>query len=328
MTRQSFVARHAPAWAEFESMLASLEPRGGGAPGAVAAVDAAEFDARYREVCRHLALARKRLYGADLENRLQELALRGHRLLYGARPGGWRALLEFAARGFPRLVRDQGWTVACAGLLFFGTFLATAAWTAGDPERIHEILGADAVAQVESMYDPSAGHFAKPRAADGNVQMFGFYVWNNVSIAFRTFAGGVLLGVGSIFVLVFNGVVIGAVSGHLTAIGFGTTFWSFAITHGALELPAIALAGAAGLRLGLPVIAPGRKSRSRALRDGAADAGRMACGVAVMLVLAAVLEAFWSASLAIPNAVKFAVGGTLWAAVGAYFAFGGRRRAA
>ena len=324
MTRESFVARHAPTWSAFESTLAALEVRTGDAGGA----DPAEFDATYREVCRHLALARKRLYGADLENRLQALALRGHRLLYGARPGNWRALLEFSARGFPRLVRAQGWLVASSCLLFFGSMLATSAWTAGDPERIYEILGADAVAQMESMYDPSAGHFAKPRGADSDVQMFGFYVWNNVSIAFRTFAGGVLLGVGSILVLVFNGVVIGAVSGHLTAIGFGTTFWSFAITHGALELPAIALAGAAGLRLGLPVLAPGRKSRARALRDGAIDAGRIVCGVAGMLALAAVLEAFWSASLAIPNGVKFGVGGSLWVAVLAYFALGGRRRAA
>jgi uncharacterized membrane protein SpoIIM required for sporulation len=324
MTRESFVARHGPTWTAFEGMLAALEPPG----GAAAEVDVAEFDATYREVCRHLALARKRLYGADLENRLQSLALRGHRLLYGARPGGFRALVEFAANGFPRVVRGQGWIVALSCVLFFGSLLATAAWTAGDPERIYEVLGADAVAQMESMYDPAAGHFAKPRGADSDVQMFGFYVWNNVSIAFRTFAGGVLLGVGSIVTLLFNGVVIGAVSGHLTAIGFGTTFWSFAITHGALELPAIALAGAAGLRLGLPVIAPGRKSRSRALRDGAVDAGRIACGVAVMLVLAAILEAFWSASLAIPNGVKLAVGGTLWVAVAAYFTFGGRRRAA
>jgi uncharacterized membrane protein SpoIIM required for sporulation len=324
MTRESFVKRHGATWTRFEALLAAFEPPAGAAVDS----DPAEFDAMYREVCRHLALARKRLYGADLENRLQSLALRGHRLLYGARPGGLRAALDFSARGFPRLVRAQGRLVAVSCLLFFGSFLATAAWTSGDPERVYEILGADAVAQMESMYDPSAGHFAKPRGADSNVQMFGFYVWNNVSIAFRTFAGGVFLGVGSIVVLLFNGVVLGAVSGHLTAIGFGTTFWSFAVTHGALELPAIALAGAAGLRLGLPLIAPGRKRRALALRDGAVEAGGLVCGVAGMLVLAAVLEAFWSASLAIPNAMKFGVGGSLWVVVLAYFALGGRRRAA
>ena len=323
MTRESFVKRHGPTWEAFENLLVSLEPGAGGPRDA----DASQFDALYRDVCRHLALARSRMYGAELETRLQSLALRGHRLLYGARPAGWRALVEFTARGFPALVRAQGWLVAVACLLFFGSYLATAAWTAADPEHVYAVMGTDAVAQMESMYDPSAGHFAKPRGADSNVQMFGFYVWNNVSIAFRTFAGGVLLGVGSILPLVFNGVLLGAVSGHLTAVGFGETFWSFVITHGALELPAIALAGAAGLRLGLPLVAPGRKPRSRGLGDGAADAGRLICGVAAMLVLAAVLEAFWSASLAIPNAVKFSVGGALWAAVALYFAIGGRRRA-
>jgi uncharacterized membrane protein SpoIIM required for sporulation len=323
MTRESFEKRHAPTWEAFETLVASLEPRVGGPHDA----DAAEFDTLYREICRHLALARRRLYGADLENRLQSLALRGHRLLYGARPAGWRALVEFAARGFPSVVRAQGSLVAVACLLFFGSLLATAAWTSVDPDHVYLLMRPEAVAQMESMYDPAAGHFAKPRAAEGNVQMFGFYVWNNVSIAFRTFAGGVLLGVGSIALLLFNGILIGAVSGHLTAIGFGVPFWSFVVTHGALELPAIALAGAAGLRLGLPLIAPGRKTRARALRDGAVDAGRIVCGVAAMLVLAAVLEAFWSASLAIPNAAKFGVGGALWVAVVVYFAIGGRRRA-
>ena len=324
MTRESFVTRHAPTWERFESLLASLEPGIGGSRDG----DASEFDALFREICRHLALARRRLYGADLENRLQALALRGHRLLYGARPTGWRAALEFAARGFPALVRAQGRSVAVACTLFFGSYLATAAWTSADPEHVYTVMRPDAVAQMEAMYDPSAGHFAKPRGADSDVQMFGFYVWNNVSIAFRTFAGGALLGVGSIVVLLFNGVVLGAASGHLTAVGFGVPFWSFVITHGALELPAIALAGAAGLRLGLPLIAPGRKSRAAAVRDGAVDAGKIVCGVAAMLALAAVLEAFWSSSLAISNSVKFGAGGGLWVAVALYFAIGGRRRAA
>ena len=323
MTRESFVKRHAPSWTAFEALLVALE-----SPGAASRdVDTAGFDASYREICRHLALARRRLYGADLEGRLQSLAIRGHRLLYGARPGGWRAILAFAAGGFPALVRAQGRLVAAACLLFFGSLLVTASWTSADPERIFLVMRPEAVAQMEAMYDPAAGHFAKPRGADSDVQMFGFYVWNNVSIAFRTFAGGVLLGIGSVVVLLFNGVVIGATAGHLTAVGFGEPFWSFVITHGALELPAVALAGAAGLRLGLPLVAPGRKSRSLALRDGAIDAGRIVGGVTGMLVLAAVLEAFWSSSLAIPASVKFGVGGALWVVVAIYFAVGGRRGA-
>ena len=103
------------------------------------------------------------------------------------------------------------------------------------------------------------------RSAETDFVMFGYYIANNIGIGFRTFAGGILFGIGTLFLLVYNGLVIGGVAGHLTAIGYRDTFWSFVSAHGAFELTAIAVCGAAGLRLARAVLAPSQYSRARAL---------------------------------------------------------------
>ena len=99
--------------------------------------------------------------------------------------------------------------------------------------------------------------------------MLAFYIYNNVRIDFQCFAGGLLFGVGSIFFLVYNGLHIGAVAGHLTRVGYGETFWGFVAGHSSFELLGAVLAGAAGLRIGYALVAPGRAhARRRHARGG------------------------------------------------------------
>jgi uncharacterized membrane protein SpoIIM required for sporulation len=177
------------------------------------------------------------------------------------------------------------------------------------------------------MYDPASKRLGM-READTNLVMFGFYIWNNVRIGFQTFAGGLAFGVGSIWFLASNGVVIGAVAGYLTQIGYARTFWSFVAGHSSFELIAIVLSGAAGLRLGLAVIAPGDLSRKAALVAAAKPAVRVMYGAAVLFLIAAFVEAFWSPHTAIPFGAKIAVGAAGWVVLASYFAFAGRARAA
>jgi uncharacterized membrane protein SpoIIM required for sporulation len=155
--------------------------------------------------------------------------------------------------------------------------------------------------------------------------MFGYYIYNNIGLGFRTFAGGVLLGIGSAFMLVLNGVFIGAASGYLTARGFIETFYTFIAGHGAFELTGIVLAGVAGLKLGWAVVAPGRSSRVESLRQAAAGGVRLILGVAALLVLAAFIEAFWSSNRTIPADIKYAAGAIGWLLVSLYLTRAGRR---
>jgi uncharacterized membrane protein SpoIIM required for sporulation len=235
-------------------------------------------------------------------------------------------VLSFVLADFPRLVRAQWRFVLAASLLFFGSLVGVALLVFLFPDLIYSIVSPQQVAEMQSMYDPAASRLgrAAERASSEDWMMFGYYVMHNIGIAFQTFAAGLLLGLGSVFFLIFNGLIIGAVSGHLTEIGYGQTFWSFVIGHGAFELSAIALAGAAGLQLGWALIAPGQLTRGESLRLAAHQSVQMLCGVMAFLLIAAFIEAYWSSTTNIAPWLKYFVGALLWLLVATYLIFAGR----
>ncbi len=118
---------------------------------------------------------------------------------------------------------------------------------------------------------------------------------------------------------------IGGIAGHLTRLDYVDTFFPFVIGHGSFELTAIVFSGAAGLRLGFAILHPGQLSRLDALRLAGRDVIPMLYGIVIMLIVAAFLEAFWSSSASLPIAVKYSVGGLLWALVLGYCFSGWRR---
>ncbi len=316
MRQRAFEAAHTQEWSALEAFLE-------GKP----AFDAAEFPLRYRRLCQSLALAADRHYSPELVDRLNRLALRGHHVLYRNRRRQSGRVLEFLASGFPRLVRAEWRLVAAAALLFFGPLAGLIAALQVYPEFVHYLLTPGQIARFHEMYDP-ANRRIGTLEADHSVLMFGFYIWNNVRIGFQTFAGGLLAGVGTAWFLGANGIVIGAVAGYLTQVGYSETFWSFVAGHSSLELLAIVLAGAAGLRLGLAVISPGNLSRKSALMAAAKPAVRLMYGAALMFGAAAFVEAFWSPLIEVPFNIKIIVGISGWALLLLYFAFAGRARAA
>jgi uncharacterized membrane protein SpoIIM required for sporulation len=174
------------------------------------------------------------------------------------------------------------------------------------------------------MYSNTAETIGRAREAQTDWVMFGFYIRNNIGIAFQCFAGGLLAGVGSLFFLAFNGAFAGAIGGYLTQRGLGSTFYSFVVTHSAFELTAIVLAGAAGLRLGHALLAPGRLTRLQSLVLASRESIVIVYGLTVMLLIAAAIEAFWSSARWIPLPVKYGVAATCWIAVLTYLLRQGR----
>jgi uncharacterized membrane protein SpoIIM required for sporulation len=286
-----------------------------------------DFPGLYREVCHHLSLSQARRYSPDLIERLSLLVEQAHQKFYrhshvhGESATG--ALISFFTRTFPQTVRQESRYVwLSSGFFYLPLFLMVVIiqiW----PEFVYSILDPDTVASMERMYDPQASHIGRERGSDSDSLMFGYYIFNNTSIGFRTFATGLIFGIGSIFTLAFNGFFIGAIAGHLTGIGYGTTFWSFVSGHSALELTAIALSGAAGLKLGLAILIPGRKSRYQSMVDAARISVRIMAGAAVMFFMAAFIEAYWSSTQAIVPTVKYFIGIGLWILVFLYFALVG-----
>jgi uncharacterized membrane protein SpoIIM required for sporulation len=332
VNQQDFEARFAPRWDAFETWLeqAGRWPgaRGGQAPSEAGALEPAQVPARYREICQHLALAQDRQYSSELIERLSRLALAGHQRLYGARGHLGAPIRRFLLRGFPEAVRAHARYVLLAALLFFGPLLVLTFALQRYPDFAYVVLDADTVEQFADMYGDSTKELGRKRDAGDDSVMFAFYIWNNVRIGFQTFAGGLVFGLGTLFYLLYNGLHIGVVTGYLVHAGLGANFFSFTSGHSAFELTAIALCGAAGLRLGAALVAPGRLRRGDSLRAAARAAMPLVVGSALMFVLAAMIEAFWSPRTELPLTVKYGFGIALWLLTLAYFIVMGRRDAA
>ncbi len=329
MKQVVFEQHHEGEWSSFEQWLDRNDGKRGGKPpstqpGALADQD---IPRAYRRICQLLALTRERQYSPDLIDRLNRIALRGHHLLYGARGERAAPLLNFFAAGFPRLVRAEWRLVATAAVLFAGPMLALLAALPHFPDFIYYFIEPAGLARFQEMYDPANPRLGM-RQSDDNLMMFAFYIWNNVKIGFQTFATGVLLGLGSVYYLLYNGAQIGAVAGHFSGADFSEPFWSFVSGHSAMELTAITLSGAAGLKLGVSIIVPGTRSRKAALMEAARPAVRMMYGTALMFLVAAFIEGFWSPLTTFPASTKYAIGVAMWTLVIGYFMLAGRRNAA
>lgn len=321
MKQEQFIAAHEPDWRRLETWLAKPAGETPRAP-------AEEFAALYREACQHLALARTRMYSRHLIDRLDRLVMQAHQILYGERRNLLKDMAIYVVHGFPAAVRRQWRLVLVAALLFYVPLVGMLTAIQLDPDMVYTVLDGPTLRKLEYMYDPdnreSVGR-DRERQSDSDMMMFGFYVKNNTGIGFRTFASGLLFGIGTLLVVVFNGLYIGAAAGHLTQLGYTETFWSFVAGHSALELNAIVLSGAAGLRLGLALLSPGRRTRLCALREESSIALQLVYGAAGMFILAAMIEAFWSPASWLPAISKYVAGVALWVAVLAYFVLGGRR---
>lgn len=317
MKQSLFEQHHAALWNEIDALLAP-KPQG----------DLKELPKLYRALCQTLSLARQRGYSPSLTDRLHTLALAAHRQLYGSAIERPAVLRQWLMSRFPRLVREEWRLVLVAVLAFWGVGLAVGLLVWFYPEWAYSWVSPQELAKYKRMYSLSAARLGR-EGSGSDVMMFGFYIWNNVSIGFRTFAGGVLGGVPALLSLAFNGLHSGVIASWLTREPeTRQAFWSFVITHGSFEITGLILSGVAGMRMGLSLISPGQYSRHHSLLRTAQRMLPMVVGAALLTALAAFFEAFWSAAPGVAPEVKYAVGGVAWVLVLAYFTLMGRNHAA
>lgn len=325
MTPLAFEALYQAEWQELEALLDRVLKRT--SKPAKDPLRGERIAALYRRACEHLALARARSYPAYLQDRLDRLTADAHQVIYQQRELGAAALWRILSQDFPRAVRADQLYVWLATALFAIPMVVLGLLVYYEPSLILSVADGATAAQMEQMYSRSAEEIGRAEGAGGDWLMFGVYISNNIGIAFQCFASGIAAGLGTIFFMVYNGAVIGAIAGYLTERGLSETFYSFVVTHGSFELTAIVLSGAAGLKLGHSLLAPGRRTRRQSLVHAARECVVIVYGVTAMLVVAAAIEAFWSSSTWVPNAVKYGVAAVCWLVVIAYFVLQGRRAA-
>ncbi len=319
MTASEFVKQRKPDWVALEQMLsASARARRLRATPA----EISRFAALFRSACSDLARARALGFPDEICDYLNSLTARSHNLFYVAPPFDIRRLFHFFTTLFPLTVRRNAVYMAAGLLLFYAPMTAMIGLSLVDDQVMYQLVPKKMLEQFEKMYEK--GH-REGREATTDLAMTGYYVKNNIGIAFQCFAAGIFVGIGSIFTLIFNGVVIGAVVGFVAQTPSSMNLLSFIVGHGPFELTAIGIAGAAGLRLGFGAIITRNRRRSESLRLAARDAIRLVLGSATLLAGAALIEGFFSPS-SLPMAVKFGFGGFCALFLVWYLGFYARKR--
>jgi uncharacterized membrane protein SpoIIM required for sporulation len=284
-----------------------------------------EFGRLYRYAAAELSHARTYRFDEGELARLNDLVGRAYALLYVSESSGWGGVIRFYRAELPRTLRRHGRLIALAAAIFLLGGLVGV--VLGLPRRDTLALVspqiADAIDQLAQRHTP--GQDWLPR--DFRPIASSLIMVNNVQVSFFAFSTGILLGLGTIYVLAFNGFMLGAIAAGITTTSAGPQFWAFVAPHGVLELPAIVISGAAGLLLGQALVDPGPYSRLDALRMAGRDAAVIMLGVVSFLAVAGVVEGFFSPAV-MPIGLKFAAAAALAVAFGAYVLQVGRDRPA
>jgi uncharacterized membrane protein SpoIIM required for sporulation len=271
----------------------------------------------YRQTASDLATVREDVTSNQLSFYLNQLLGRAHNLIYMGHKQKISGLVRFYTETFPQVFRETFWQTFLAFLIFTVTGIATWAVTIHDPAFAHRMLGPEMMATIEKheMWTKSIVTI-KPLAASG-------IMTNNLAVCFTTFAMGITAGIGTIYMMFTNGLLIGVIGAATWQAGMALQLWSFVAGHGALELPAIFISGGAGLEIARGMLFPGLLPRRESLALAGGRAARLMIGIIPMLVVAGVIEGFVSPSgLATP--LKFLLSAVLFTALTTYLARAGR----
>jgi uncharacterized membrane protein SpoIIM required for sporulation len=231
--------------------------------------------ALYRAVAADLALARRRFVGDPTVARLEALVARARPLVYDrARRGG--SVAEFATTGYWRRVRERPALLLISALLLFGPWVLAAVWAVRDPGAASGVVPSEYRSVTEPREHRTDLGLTTDRQAAFSSEIF----TNNIRVTIIAFAGGIAAGIGTAALLVYQGVLFGAITGLAIWAGNGASFFELVTAHGVLELSCIVVASAAGLRMGWALVSPGHRRRGVALAAEARVAVEIVLGTA------------------------------------------------
>jgi uncharacterized membrane protein SpoIIM required for sporulation len=305
MNVQRWITGRAAKWQELEALLQRAEKQG---IKSLTAAEIGNLASLYRSVAADLARAQTNQISVSVIQELQSLTSRAYNQVYRGSNGQELAkLLHFYAWELPQTLQDTWVYTAIASTIgivggLIGWWLA---WR--DPNFLPLIMPQSLIEKVRDQHELWMGSIlgSEPTAAS-NIMI------NNLTVAFRTAAGGIAAGTLTIFSLFFNGLMIGAAATLVGQYGLAYPFWAFVFPHGSLEIPAIFLAGTAGLLIARGLVFPGQYRRRDALQIYGLQAAHIVMGIVPMLFVAGIIEGFLSPQEVIPGLLKYLVGSVIF----------------
>ena len=316
MNIQRWIARREASWRRLDSLLKRAEKQG---LDALKTEDVKTLASLYRSVSADLARARTHHVGDALVRDLQGLTARSYSQIYqGSRRQDWHTVVDFYRVGFPAAVRRSWGYIAIATALFVISGFVAWWYAWQDPSFMSLVLGPGFVAEVQESEELWTVSILGQEPIASSAIMI-----NNIGVCFKASFGGVAVflpqvpiitppGAFTVFILVFNGLMIGSIATLVAQTDLAYDLWAFVFPHGSLELPAIFFAGGAGLLLARAILLPGKYRRLDALQVYGKQAAELVYGIVPMLIIAGVIEGFYSPSPLVPHLVKYATGTVLF----------------
>ncbi|MCJ7842005.1 stage II sporulation protein M [Lederbergia sp. NSJ-179] len=282
MNIKQFTQQHRDNWKELEHLTAII----GKSKKNITAKSMKQFYSLYQKASQNLSYSQTNFPNEELTGYLNELVSRAHNVLYKDQTTSMGQFLHFFTTTFVGLILEQWKAIVVAMALFTLGLLGSFFSVIADPLHIYTILPDDMAHSV----DPN-----QLGSGDGGVDsptMSASIMTNNIQVAFLAFAGGITLGILTVYVMVYNGIIVGALAGLFWTHGKSYDFWAYIVPHGMIELTAIFIAGGAGMLMGYKIFVPGAYSRGFQLKKQAIRSIQLIIGTIPLFIIAGVIEGY------------------------------------
>ncbi|GGM30294.1 hypothetical protein GCM10011351_15520 [Paraliobacillus quinghaiensis] len=315
MQLRQFIQQYRKDWKELDQLTSTLQKR----KKNLTSTTIDNFDQLYQKVAQNLSYSQTYFPNEDVTEHLNEIVSKAHNVLYQEQQSSWKQIRYFFSTKFIGLLLEQWKAIVFAMILLLLGGLASFLSVIDNPLHINRILPAE---MVQSIADP--GELENVSDSVNTSLMSAQIMTNNIKVAFLAFAGGITFGILTLYILVYNGILIGALAGLFWTSGNSYVFWAYIVPHGIIELLAIFIAGGAGLLMGYKLFVPGNLSRLYQLKVQAVRSVQLLLGTIPLFILAGIIEGFITpADLSLEIKYAFAtltfVGFILYMLVGNYF---------
>lgn len=283
MKEEQFIRKNSNIWKELEELSVQINKKG---IKALPSKEVKRFLHIFRQCSHHLAYARTHYAHSSIVVYLNSLIGKCHSHVYAVKKISPGQFIKYVLYEFPRLLKEFKWfIIASFGFFIFG-FLVSLLLVLYNPDNASLLL---------PQYFVDAAKGGKSGGGQWNYPLMSSSIMvNNITVSLKSFVYGITLGVGTIYVLFYNGIILGGLTALIYLYGNPIHYWSLILPHGIIELTAVFIAGAAGLIIAKHMLLPGEYSRKHALINGAKKAVSLVTGVIIMLVIAGIIEGFYT----------------------------------
>ncbi|WP_066187755.1 stage II sporulation protein M [Gracilibacillus timonensis] len=308
MQLNQFIKQNRQDWEKLEQLITEV-------PKKKSSDSINEFQQIYQKVARQLSYSQTYFANEDITRYLNELVGKAHNILYRSQHSSWKQIYHFFSHKFVGLLLEQWKAVLIAMLLFTLGGLASFFAVINNPSYLYGILPEEMTQSV----DPTSLGESSP---DVNAPLMSTEILtNNIQVAVMAFAGGITLGLLTVYVLVYNGIIIGALAAVFWNSSSTYVFWAYIVPHGVIELLAIFIAGGAGLLMGYKIFVPGIHSRGYQLKKQTTRSVQLLIGTIPLFIIAGIIEGYITPS-DISLEWKYAVAAITAVALAAYMLIG------